>query len=132
VVQILVKGDLWGFAKVMAHDRLATSVVQRQLEAYNARDLQSFLANFSESIQTYLPPGTEPVIVGKKQLADFYAQERFNKANLYAELISRTVLGNKVFDRERIWGITEQPIEMVVVFEVTDALISRMWGFTAT
>ncbi len=115
----------------MRSDRLATSVVQRQLEAYNARDLQSFLANFSESIKTYLPPVAKPVIVGKKQLADFYAQERFNKANLYAELISRIVLGNKVFDHERIWGVTEQPIEMVVVFEVTDALISRMWSFTA-
>lgn len=113
----------------MANDLSAASVVQRQLDAYNARNLEQFLANFSEGIKTYRVPNTEPVLVGKKQLADFYAQERFNKPNLYAELISRTVLGNKVFDRERIWGVTEEPIEMMAVFEVNDGLISTIWGF---
>lgn len=50
--------------------------------------------------------------------------------SLHAELISRTVLGNKVFDRERVWGVKEQPIEMVAVFEVHEGLIRNVWGFS--
>ena len=105
-------------------------VVQRQLDAYNARNLEAFMANFSETVKTYRLPALEPSLVGKRAVADFYATQRFNLSDLRAEVISRTVLGNKVFDRERIWGIQANPIEMVAVFEVKDGLIETFWGFS--
>ncbi len=114
------------------NDLSPIAVVQRQLEAYNARDLERFLACFSEGIKTYRPPSPDPAIVGKKMLGEFYAQERFSKPDLHAELLSRTVLGNKVFDRERIWGVNPEPIEMMAVFEVRDGLICTIWGFSST
>jgi hypothetical protein len=49
------------------------AVVQRQLEAYNARDLTRFLACFSEGIAVYRAPTSEPVIVGKAAFGAFYA-----------------------------------------------------------
>jgi hypothetical protein len=42
------------------------NVVQRQFEAYNARDLARFLAQYSDDIHAYRPPIAEPVIVGKQ------------------------------------------------------------------
>ena len=105
-------------------------LAQRQLDAYNARDSERFLANFSENVKLYRMPAPEPALVGKKQFGEFYASQRFNRPALYAELVSRTVLGNKVFDRERVWGVGGQPIEMVVVFEVHEGLIQTVWGFS--
>ena len=34
--------------------------VQRQLDAYNSRDLKRFLAEYAEDIQVFRPPGVEP------------------------------------------------------------------------
>jgi len=106
-------------------------VVERQFEAYNRRHLEDFLANFSENIKVFRPPSADPSIIGKRQLADFYASERFNRQALKAELISRTVLGNKVFDHERIWGVRETSFEMMAIFEVQDGFIQTIWGFVA-
>lgn len=105
-------------------------VVQRQLEAYNARDLERFLLNFSGDVRAYRPPEPEPTLVGKAALATFYATQRFNRPALRAELIGRTVMGNKVFDHERIWGVQDEPIEMVAVFRVQGGLIDMLWGFS--
>jgi len=74
-------------------------VVQRQFEAYNARDLEAFIANFSDDVRVFRPPSPEPALTGKQEFAHFYAEQRFNRPGLRAELLARTVMGNKVFDR---------------------------------
>jgi len=106
-------------------------VAERQFDAYNKRDLEGFLLNFSDSFKGYRMPSVEPAFVGKEQLAKFYATERFNRPGLRAELLNRTVMGNKVFDHERVWGVKESYIEMMVVFEVRDGLIQTAWFFAA-
>ena len=107
------------------------TIVQRQLEAYNARDLQGFVANYSDRITVFRPPATEPSIVGKPALTEYYASQRFNLPNLRAEVLKRIVLGNKVIDHERIFGVREQPIEVALVYEISDDLIQTVWFFSA-
>ncbi|HQR09847.1 MAG TPA: nuclear transport factor 2 family protein [Casimicrobiaceae bacterium] len=109
----------------------AEAVVQRQLEAYNARDLARFLAEYSDDIRAYRLPATEPAIDGKEAFGRFYATQRFNHVRLHAELVNRMVLGNNVIDHERISGVTAQVIEVAVVYEVSDGLIQRTWAFAA-
>jgi hypothetical protein len=109
----------------------AQAVVQRQLEAYNARDLQRFLAEYSDDILVFRPPAALPTIVGKKAFSAFYATQRFNHAGLHAELVNRLVLGNKVIDHERISGVQEQPFDVAVVYEVRDDLIVCTWAYAA-
>ena len=65
------------------------AVVQRQLDAYNARDLPRFLAEYSEDIRVYRLPSAEPALVGKNAFGDFYAMQRFNRAGLHADLMGR-------------------------------------------
>lgn len=108
-----------------------TETVQFQLEAYNQRDLESFLGVFSETIQVFRMPALEPSISGKVQLAEFYATQRFNRPNLRADLVNRMAFGNNVIDHERIHGVLEEAFEIAVIYEVVDDLIQTMWAYGA-
>ncbi len=107
----------------------AVDVVQRQVDAYNARDLQRFVATFSDAIQVFRLPSTQPAITGKAQLSDYYATQRFNLPALHAQVVNRIVLGNKVIDHERISGVLPEPFEAVAVYEVAEGLIRSVWFF---
>jgi len=107
----------------------AEAAVQRQLEAYNARDLGRFLAEFADDVRVYRPPAAEPAISGKGAFAAFYATERFNRPALRAEVLSRMVLGNSVVDHERITGVRDEPFEVIVAYRVVDGRIAALWTF---
>jgi hypothetical protein len=106
----------------------AVDVVEKQLEAYNARDLDRFAATYSDDIRIWRMPATEPSIAGQAQLREVYAK-RFASPNLHAEIVNRIVIGNKVIDHERVVGIEAGPIEAVAVYEVGGGLIRAVWFF---
>ena len=108
----------------------APDVVQQQLEAYNARDLAGFTKLFAETVEVFRLPAATPSLAGKAQFAEFYATQRFNRVALKAELLNRMVLGNKVIDHERIYGVQDNPFEIVVVFEVRNGLIQTLWTYS--
>jgi hypothetical protein len=111
-------------------DSEAVEVVQRQVDAYNRRDLEAFLATYSEAIRVYRMPAVEPALEGKPAFGEFYRTRRFNLPKLHAEIVRRIAIGNKVVDHERVSGIEEQPIEMIAVYEVRRGLIDCVWFFT--
>ena len=106
-----------------------TAPVQRQLDAYNAKDLAAFTSCYHNDIAIYRMPATEPSIKGRDALAAFYKTERFTIAALRAEVLQRMVVGNKVIDHERVYGMAEQPYEVMVVYEVQDSLIINAWFY---
>lgn len=106
----------------------AVEIVQAQVEAYNAHDLEAFAACYAEDIQMFRMPAAEPMISGKAQLKEFYGTNRFMSPALHAEIVNRIVLGNKVIDHERITGIQKDPVEVVVIYEVQNSLIQRAWS----
>jgi hypothetical protein len=100
---------------------------QRQLEAYNARDLERFLREYTDDVVVYRLPSTEPALRGKAAFGEHYRKNRFNLPNLHAEVVSRMVLGNKVIDHERVSGVQEKPMEVAAIYEVTPQGIARVW-----
>jgi hypothetical protein len=105
-------------------------VVQRQLDAYNAHDLDRFVAQYSDDVQLFRPPAPLPILQGKAAMAEHYATRRFNLPGLHARLLNRMVLGNKVIDHEHITGIGDAPMDAAVVFEVNpQGLIGKVWFF---
>ena len=109
------------------------AVVQRQLDAYNARDLARFVACYAEDVRVWRPPAPQPVLVGRQALSDHYASHRFNLPGLHAALLGRLVFGNKVIDQERMVGVGEQPIDAAAVYEVNaGGLIAAVWFFNAS
>jgi hypothetical protein len=107
----------------------AVAVVQRQLEAYNRRDFEVFVACYSNDIRVFRMPGAEPAMIGRTALRDFYAKERFNRPALHAEVRQRIAIGNKVIDHEHITGLGEGVFEVVAVYEVSDDAIAAVWFF---
>ena len=103
--------------------------VQRQLDAYNAHDLDRFAACFSEDVRICRMPADAPVIVGNAALRAFYAEHRFSIPGLRAELLNRISLGNTVADHERIHGLGEQPSEVMAVYRISDGLIATVHFF---
>ena len=108
----------------------AVALVDRQLHAYNARDLDAFVAVYSDAIRVHRPPALEPVLAGKDEFARFYATQRFNLPALRAEVLSRIVLPSCVIDHERIHGVRETPYEAAAVYTIVDGLIASVWFFS--
>jgi hypothetical protein len=103
--------------------------VQRQLDAYNAHDLERFLAEYTEDVRVFRPPNPEPVLSGKKAFSEHYAKNRFALPNLHASLVNRIVSGRIVVDHEEVSGLSEANIAAVAVYEVVDGRIRTVWFF---
>ncbi|WP_374562685.1 nuclear transport factor 2 family protein [Ideonella sp.] len=105
------------------------AIVQRQLDAYNRHDLAAFVATYAEDAELYRVPATTPALKGRQALGEFYRDHRFNLPALHAELVHRTVLGDKVIDHERITGLGDGVVEAVAAYVVRDGLIRSAWMF---
>ena len=100
---------------------------QRQLDAYNARDLAAFVAEYAEDVVVWRLPNPEPVLVGREAFAAHYRAHRFQLPGLHAELVNRMTFGNKVIDHERVHGVQAEPMEVAAVYEVSDRGITKVW-----
>ncbi len=105
------------------------ATVQKQIEMFNAHDLEGFLALFAEDIEVSELPGTSAP-TGKARLRDLYA-ERF-KANpdLHASAEAQMVSGTFVIQKEKIKGRAGKKgaLEAVVIYQVKEGKIVKMWG----
>lgn len=100
---------------------------QRQLEAYNARDIERFVAEYTDDVVAFRLPSNEAVLVGKQAFAEHYRKNRFSIPELHAELMNRMVFGNKVIDHELVHGVEPKPMEVAAIYEVTPRGISKVW-----
>jgi hypothetical protein len=102
-------------------------VVQRQLEAYNARDLEAFLAPYAEDVEIYGFPDT-PWIAGRDAMRESYRRLFDGAPDLHAEITGRIVQGEYVIDHERVTGIPDRPLlEAVAIYRVHEGRITHVW-----
>ena len=121
-----VMAGFWGCPAVAATGPEA--VVQAQLEAYNARDLNAFLATYAENAELYEHP-SKLLASGMAQLRERYAA-RFAEPNLHAVVVKRIVMGNFVIDHEKVTRMfPEGPgtLDAVAMYEVQGQRIARVW-----
>ena len=101
-------------------------VVQAQLDAYNARDLDALLATYAPDAEQFALGG-ERLARGHAGMRERFA-ERFREPDLHAVLLSRTVMGGIVVDYERITRNFPEgrgTVEMLCIYEVHRGLIRR-------
>ena len=100
-------------------------VVHEQLDAYNSKDIERFMACWHPEAKLYEFPD--------KPLASGYAEIRarhvlrFTEPNLFGKLLSRTSVGNVVVDREvvtRMFDGREGRVDVIAIYEVEGGLIT--------
>lgn len=104
------------------------AVIQRQLDAYNARDLDALIATYAADAQLFEHPATL-LASGSAAVRERMAV-RLQEPNLHAKLLSRIVMGNRVVDHERVTRtFPEGPgqMEMLMIYEVEEGRIARAW-----
>lgn len=101
------------------------AVVQKQLDSYNARDLQPYLDCFAEDVQVFSFPSGEISYTGKAKLKEIYSDIFEKSPNLHCELLNRIVFDNKVIDHERVTGRKGVDVtELVAIYQVENGLIA--------
>lgn len=102
------------------------AVVQAQLDAFNARDLDALLATYAPNAQQYVLHGAL-LAQGHEVLRTRYAI-RFAEPDLHARLVTRSCIGNMVVDLEIITRNFPEGVgtlEMLCVYEVVEGHIVR-------
>lgn len=108
------------------------TVVQRQLDAYNARDVDAIVATYADAQQFEHP--AKLLASGAAELRARFAVQ-FAEPNLHAELLHRAVAGNVVVDHERVTRtFPEGPgtLELVAIYEASGGKIARAWFIFGT
>jgi hypothetical protein len=102
-------------------------VVQQNLEAYNARDLDKFMSSFSEDIEMYNFTDGKMTAKGLSEVRKIY-QELFNLSpQLHSTILKRIVFDNKIIDHEWIEGRrgSKTPVEIILIYEVKNEKIFK-------
>jgi len=102
------------------------AVVQRQLEAYNAKNPAAWLATYAPGAEQFMLHG-ERLARGREEIGARMVS-RFAEPDLHAALVSRSVTGNFVTDVEvitRNFPEGKGTIEMLCIYEVADGLIQK-------
>lgn len=109
-------------------DTSPSGVVQTQLQAYNAKNIEALLRTYAPQAEHRSIHG-ELLARGHDELrARFTA--RFAEPDLYARLVSRMAVGNFVTDAEIITRNFPQgrgTLDMLCIYEVENGLIQRAW-----
>ncbi len=102
--------------------------VRRQLDAYNARDIDAFMQWWSDDCQYYAFPST----LLANGIAEIRARhiERFKEPDLFGKLLTRVVVGNMVVDHETVQrtfpeGLGE--VDVIAIYEIEGGKISKAW-----
>ncbi|WP_322404995.1 nuclear transport factor 2 family protein [Massilia luteola] len=100
------------------------AVIQRQLDAYNARDLDALLATYAPDARQYELPATL-LATGHAEMRPRFAA-RFQEPDLHAHLLQRAVMGNIVIDYETVTRNFPEgrgKVDLVAIYDVVNGLI---------
>ncbi len=102
------------------------AVVQAQLDAYNARDIDAFMRYWADDCQYYAFPNTL-LASGADAIRQRHIV-RFTEPDLFGTLTNRIVLGSMVVDQEtvsRTFPDGPGEVDVVAIYEVADGKIIK-------
>ena len=113
---------------ITAQEMTPEQVVQKQLEAYNERDIDGFMSTIAENVTFHNFSDGRLTIKGFNACREFYAGLFEASPKLHSTILTRTIFGNKVIDHERIVGRNgnDDVLELVLVYEVFNAKITKV------
>ncbi|MDD1496861.1 nuclear transport factor 2 family protein [Agrobacterium sp. CNPSo 3708] len=102
--------------------------VQKQLEAYNARDIDEFMRWWADDCQYFAFPST---LLARNALEIRERHiERFKEPDLHGQLLSRIILEDMVIDHETVTRNFPEgrgEVDVVYIYEVALGKIAKAW-----
>lgn len=103
----------------------ARELAIKQLEYYNARDLDKFCALFHPDC-VLINHATGEVILDQQD--DFRAmyKDRFSNPDLHCQVVAMMDQGNVAIDQEIVTGLPDGPLHVIAIYEANDGLITKV------
>lgn len=113
------------FNLIFSQEKIAPeNIVQEQVEAYNNKDIDAFLATYSDDIEIYNFPNTLNM-KGKVEMREVY-EDMFKRINvLHCEIKKRIIINDKVIDHEFV-KFDENFSSVVAIYEVKNNKIIKV------
>ncbi|MBC8094489.1 MAG: nuclear transport factor 2 family protein [Akkermansiaceae bacterium] len=109
------------------------AIVQQQLDAYNAHDIEALMATYAADARQFEHP-SKLLASGAAEIRERFVA-RFKEPNLHAQLLKRIVAGNTVIDHETVTRTFPEgagKIELVAIYEVQSGKIANAWFIFGT
>jgi imidazolonepropionase-like amidohydrolase len=102
-----------------------TALAQRQLNAYNCRNIEAFLEPYADDVEIYTYPD-KLMNKGKEEMRKIYSEMFEKTPTLHCELLGRIVQGNIVIDKERV-KFGSGMIEAVAIYHIENNKIRKVY-----
>jgi len=108
---------------------IETDIVDAQIEAYRARDVERFLSNYADDASVVMFDGA--VMFGSKEaMREQYGKLFADSPDLQVTIAARITAGEFVVDEEHLSGFHfgDMPAEMtaVAIYRITDRKIAKL------
>jgi hypothetical protein len=101
---------------------------QAQLDAYNSKDLEAFLACYVSDIESRAHPSGDLICRGHDGFRERYGPYFEANPDMHCELLHRMVMGNFVVDHERITGLADGTEKFAIaIYTCGEDLIEGVW-----
>jgi len=110
----------------MAAREATEDAVERQVRAYNERNLEEFLACYAEDV--VVEDGDGAILMsGREEMRERYGRLFASSPDLHGEIVTRIRIGSYVVDEERITGRPDGELHAVAIYRLDgDGLIDRV------
>ncbi|QHV98169.1 amidohydrolase family protein [Spirosoma endbachense] len=103
------------------------NLAQKQLNAYNARNIDAFLEPYADDVEVYTFPD-KLLYKGKEAMRKQYSGMFEKTRNLHCELVNRIVVGSTVIDHESVtFAADKEPVKAVAIYKVEAGKIAKVY-----
>ena len=103
-------------------------LAQAQLDAYNAHDIDAFLACYHDEVEIFDLHTAERTMQGKSAMRERYGKMFADLPDLHVTLVQRIVCGTTAVDHERVFGLVpDEIVDVIATYQIVDDLIRRVW-----
>ena len=102
------------------------ALVQRQLNAYNLRNIDGFLEPYADDVELYTFPD-KLIGKGKDNMRNLYSAFFEHVPALHCEIQSRIVKGKVVIDHERVTGTGKGNLDAIAIYHIENNKIKKVY-----
>ncbi|WP_166926112.1 amidohydrolase family protein [Flavobacterium poyangense] len=123
IYRVINKGVVLDPATLIEETPIA--LAQRQLNAYNFRNIDAFLEPYADDVEIYLFPD-KLMYKGKEEMRKEYSQMFDSTPNLHCQLLNRIVQKNIVIDQERV-QVRDKIVEATAIYHIKNNKIQKVY-----